>query len=137
MQQRKQYDFTASPFYNLKSKHKLAEILNLSLSELDKVERIANTASKSYAVFTVGEKNREIQNPIHPLLRKTQTRIFTLLSRFCLPDYVHSGRKGHSFITNAKVHCDSTFILTMDIEHFYASTRGEVAYQFFYHKMSI
>lgn len=83
------------------------------------------------------KKKREIQRPIHPLLCKVQRRLFHLLNRFELPDYLFSGKKGISYISNAKLHQNSKFALKMDIEHFYANTTGEVVFQFFYHKLKM
>lgn len=137
MQQAKLYNYTQSPFYKLNSIKKLANLLQVSLSELERLESLTKSNNKIYAVFTVGGKKREIQTPVHPLLKKVQHRLYNLLNRFELPEYLFSGRKGLSYISNAKIHQNSKFVLTMDIEHFYASTRGEFIFQFFHHKLKM
>jgi hypothetical protein len=137
MQQTKQYNYKQSPLYKLSSKQKLATLLILSTSDLDRLENLTKNNEGIYSVFTVGDKKREIQNPVHRLLVKTQKRLFVLLKRFELPDYVMSGKKGISYISNAELHKDSKFVLTMDIEHFYATTKGEFVFQFFLHKMEM
>ena len=137
MQMQQRYNYTKSPFYKLKSKKFLAKILNVSLKELDKIEKLSNTEESIYDIFTVGEKKREIQNPVHPLLKKVQKRIFNLMNRLEMPEYVFSGKKGKSYISNASVHKNSNYILTLDIEHFYASTKAEFVFQFFLHKMKM
>lgn len=137
MPQLKQYSYTKSPIFRLKSKKELAKILNISVNDLDYLENQTKTNKSLYSVFTIGEKQREIQNPVNKLLCKVQRRLFELLKRFELPQYVYSGKKGSSYISNAKLHKNSPFILKMDIEHFYANTKGEFVYQFFLHKMEM
>lgn len=136
MQQVKHYNYINSPFYKLQYKKQLATLLLISENDLDRLEELTKN-KKLYSVFTVGEKKREIQTPVHPLLYKAQKRLFELLKRFELPEYVFSGKKGSSSTLNAKFHQNSKFVLTMDIEHFYASTRGEFIFQFFFHKLKM
>lgn len=137
MPQKQLYNYTKSPLFRLKSKNKLADILQISKNELSRLEKLSKQNIHIYSVFTVGEKRRTIQHPVHPLLVKVQTKLFTLFKRIELPDYVHSGKRNHSYVTNALIHKDAKYFLTIDIEHFYENTKGEFVFQFFFHKMEM
>ena len=122
------YEANQSPFYKLRSKKKLAKLLYTSLSALEKMSR--NT--DAYRVFTIdqGKKTREIQSP-KPGLEKTHRRLFHLLKCIKTPEYLHSGTKGRSYITNATVHKDASQVVTLDIKSFYPSTKGWHIFAYF------
>jgi hypothetical protein len=91
----------------------------------------------NYRVFFHEKENckkREIQAPTQGL-DIVQTRIASLLVRVAMPDYVHSGVKGRSNVTNAKVHIGDHPVLAMDIRNFYPSISKKSIYHFFYHTM--
>lgn len=84
-----------------------------------------------YSCFDLEQKNkvRSIQQPIDQLIIIHQ-RVASLLSRLIHPDYLHSGRKKHSIITNASQHLDSNKkTLTLDIENFFQSTTKDKVFQ--------
>ncbi|EPO0025961.1 reverse transcriptase family protein [Vibrio alginolyticus] len=60
------------------------------------------------------------------------TRIASLLCRIDTPDYLHSGKKGVSNVTNAEAHIDSHNVLTTDIRSFFPSTTRRMVFSFFY-----
>lgn len=110
------YDISQSILYKLRSKKKLAEILGLPLNILQLCK-----SDSYYSCFDLEQKNkvRSIQQPIDQLIIIHQ-RVASLLSRLIHPDYLHSGRKKHSIITNASQHLDSNKkTLTLDIEIFF------------------
>ena len=122
------YDISQSILYKLHSKKKLSEILGLPLSVL----KICKNDSY-YSCFDLEQKNkiRSIQQPIDQLFIIHQ-RIASLLSRIYHPDYLHSGRKKHSIITNASQHLISDKkTLTIDIENFFPSTTQNKVFLFF------
>lgn len=91
-------------------------------------------SDSNYRVFPKTKADgtlREIQEP-KPTLDHIQTRIASYLSRISLPDYLHSGRKGHSYITNAKKHVGQERVLTVDIKKYFSSTSKKSVYYFFY-----
>ena len=122
------YDIYQSILYKLRSKKKLAEILGLPLNILQLCK-----SDSYYSCFDLEQKNkvRPIQQPIDQLIIIHQ-RVASLLSRLIHPDYLHSGRKKHSIITNASQHLDSNKkTLTLDIENFFQSTTKDKVFQLF------
>ena len=98
----KNYPFQQSILYNLKSKNKLAKLLNISLKDLKVIQ-----GDEHYSCFVVSG-GRSIQHPLDDLY-KVHKFINKLLSRIELPDYLHSGRKKRSSITNAQSHLFSQY----------------------------
>ena len=123
----KSYTLKDSPFYNLSTKKALAKLLYISLSDTKRISDISN-----YNVFQLGElpKQREIQAPKLEL-NIIHTRIASLLVRIKSPDYLHSGIKKRSYISNAKEHIGDFPVLTMDIRKFYSSTSKKSIFNFF------
>lgn len=138
MQSEKKYPIILSPLYRLSSIDVLAKTLGFSVDKLLKLDDYMRKRQGSgYRRFKTGPKQREVQQPVFPPLRIAQRRVFILLSRIATPDYLHSGVKHRSYITNAAQHTDNPYCLTMDISHFYASTRAEAVFQFYKYKLEI
>lgn len=127
------YDITQSPLYKLRSKKKLASILILpSHTDLNKILRL----KEPYRVFMIPSKGklRQVEVPNERLLL-LHNRLFSLLKRIQLPDYLHSGVRGRSYLSNAEAHMGQKVACTLDIKKFYPSvTRAKVA-SFFRNKM--
>jgi hypothetical protein len=64
-------------------------------------------------------------------LYPVHVHIFKLLRRIELPDYLHSGVTGRSYITNAKAHLGTQKTYTVDIKKFYPSVSRSMVYAFF------
>lgn len=122
------YDFSRSPFYKLTSKNRLLKLLLLKDNEL---KFLLNNSSKNYHVFF--KDGRLVQSP-QKLLKRVHKRIFNLLKRIAQPEYMFSGIKGKSNITNALQHLSNKFVLKIDIEKFFSTTKDEKIYAFFYEK---
>ncbi len=113
------YDITQSPLYKLRSKKKLIALLNLqSVSDLNSILRAENPYRK-FQILSKG-KLRSVEVPSR-LLQPLHNRLFRLLKKVNLPDYLHSGTKGRSYVSNAKAHCDKKEAYTLDIKKFYPS----------------
>lgn len=122
----RKYDVNQSPLYKLHSRKKLATILKLSsVEELNVLTRLENPYRKFDA--KIKNKIRPVQVPSRELC-PIHTRLFALFQRIELPDYLHSGVKGRSYITNAKAHLGTKKTYTTDIAKFYPSvSRTKVA----------
>lgn len=129
----KSYLITDSPFYKLKTKKKLAALLGSSLPELNR-KRVDLSNYNVFNQTNDAGKNRVIEHPVESL-DKIHSRIASLLCRINTPNYVHSGVKGKSHVTNAKIHKGNKRVLTTDIKSFYPSTTREIVFRFFLHKM--
>lgn len=121
------YPLEKSPFYKLGTKRKLADILNIDKAKMLRISK--NPKYNSFKILT-GEKEREIDTPKKEL-KDLQYRIKELLSRVETPDWLFSGKKGFSYIDNAKFHQDASYVLTCDIKSFYPNCTKERIFQIF------
>ncbi len=127
----KSYPLKDSCLFRLQSKKKLSKLLHISLPSLKLL-----TNDKNYNCFTdtTGPKPRDIEHPYFEL-EKVHTRIASLICRIKQPDYMHSGVKGRSYITNAAQHIGNHNLLTSDIQKFFPSTTQKMVFNFFYKRM--
>ncbi|WNJ97623.1 reverse transcriptase family protein [Vibrio ruber] len=126
----KSYSIIDSPFYKLLSKKKLAALLKCEFSELKKLRDDEGNYSEFEDIGKSG-KPRKIQKPSRNL-DIVHTRIASLLSRISTPTYLHSGKKEHSNVTNAKAHLGTSALMTTDIRSFFPSTSHRMIFSFFY-----
>jgi hypothetical protein len=129
----KRYPLNQSPFFQLQSRSKLAELLRLTPSELNKM---AAAQDSQYNCFPKQiEKNgktkeRWVERP-KPELRRVQKRIVQLLDRIQPPDYLHSGVRGRSYITNASQHKPGVRVAKIDIKKFFPNAYAGHVYRSF------
>lgn len=64
-------------------------------------------------------------------LKRVQKKLCKLLSRIRTPNWVISGKKKHSYITNADKHVENTFVKTMDVSKFYDSVKRKYVFRMF------
>ncbi|HHI0460797.1 TPA: reverse transcriptase family protein [Escherichia coli] len=126
----KLYPLNQSPFFKLKTRTKLLEIIGLSRSQADKL--MLDSAYKEF----INDAGRSIQEPIAQL-KAVHKRIGILFSRIELPQYLHSGRKKHSTLTNAESHRHATELLKLDIHKFFPSTSAAKVYKAFVEKFEM
>lgn len=69
-------------------------------------------------------------------LRRIHRRLFCILNQLILPDYVHSGRRERSYVTNAAAHVGSRAIYKVDVRRFFDSVKWEDIYGFFHVTMA-
>ncbi len=125
------YELEKSPLYNLKSKKRLAKILNLKLDELKALTLLDSPYSGYEKNNKESGKKRYIEEPVMPL-KRVQVKIDSLLSRIEVPDYLHSPAKSKSFMTNAKVHQESKSMMKIDIKSYFPSTTSKRVYYYFH-----
>lgn len=133
MKARKFYSIDQSPLFKLGSRRRLAQrVFDVELSFL---EELANNDS-NYRVFhiTQGVKKRQVEAP-KPILERLHRRLFVLLERVDKPDYLQSGVKGRSYITNAQLHVGHVPLAKLDIQKFYPSVGAGRVYRFFHQAM--
>ncbi len=129
MKRRKTYPLDQCPLYRMQSRKKLAqEIFNVELALL---ERLDGNAS-NYRIFDIqqGEKTRQVEVP-KPILERIHRRLFVLFERIEKPDYLHSGVKGRSYITNARCHVGPAPLVKLDVKKFYPSVDSARVYRLF------
>lgn len=117
------YPLEKSPLYKIRNRKKLAILLGLP------EEYFCISHEYQYNCFskpkpTGGERHFTV--PPKELM-VIQKRLCRLLARIETPEWVISGKKYHSYITNAQRHIKSSFVKTMDISQFYDSVqRGKI-----------
>ena len=126
----KSYSLKDSPFYRLKSKKKLYELLGLT-SDLAKSLSVDASNYSTFEIEGKSGKSRVIECP-NDSLDRVHTRIASLLCRITPPDFMHSGRKGRTHITNAQFHSGFKKVATTDIKSFYTSTTQKMIFSLFY-----
>lgn len=131
------YVYDQSPFYKLRSKTRLAAILEISPSEL---KAHLKSTENDYSEFDItdkkkpNKKKRHIEEP-KPELRRIHKRIERLLNRIFPPNYLFCPAKRRSYVSNAKEHVSGTEITVLDIKKYYPSTRASRVFQFFHEEM--
>jgi RNA-directed DNA polymerase len=124
----KTYSLEYSPLYKLRNRRKLAKLLILP----DNYFRVFRVYK--YNEFSKPKENgdgeRHYMSP-EAELKKIQRKIYNLIKRIEIPEWVKSAKQGESYITNCKSHINSKYVLTMDISKFYDSTSKEYIYRLF------
>jgi RNA-directed DNA polymerase len=130
------YPIHASPLYAIGSKARLCRLLGIHVSDLRMLLAQQNyrewqTRQKlADQLAQMPAKPRGIQEP-KPLLRLLHRRLAALLNRIEKPDFLHSARKGFSYLSNAVQHQHGESAVRVDIKSFYPSVRQRLIKRFF------
>ena len=130
---KEKYQLRDSPFFRLKSKGKLARILQISPAKLKKLSKLEG----GYIQFQKPKKkggSRDISAPIPPL-KSVQARIADLLARIAPPDYLFAPVEGRSYVDNAARHIGADALRLLDIEDFFPSCTINKVIWFFRSRM--
>ncbi|APY91879.1 reverse transcriptase family protein [Burkholderia pseudomallei] len=129
---RNQYVITKSPFFRLHSRQTLAELLGITLLEM---ETLASRPSNAlYRMYDDSASKRHITAPL-PELQRIHKRIARLFSRIIPPAYLQSATKKRSYKTNAAIHRDGPKIAKVDIRQYYPSITFGAIFSFFKNRM--
>jgi RNA-directed DNA polymerase len=125
----RKHPLNQSRLYKVKTGRQLAEVLQISQTEMNSLlSRVEN-----YIRFTT-DAGRAVQWP-KPLLRRAQKRAAELLARIETPEFLHSAKRGRSYITNAGQHIAMQPTVKVDIRNFFQSARAAAVFHFFLDKM--
>lgn len=123
------YPIDSSPLVGLKSVHRLATLLGITVAEL---RQAADTAA--YRRFiddtVIGKPPRHIQEPLG-LTLTLHYRFVRLLDRVHRPDFLHSATKARSHLSNAEQHLGNHAMAATDIASFYENTTDSHLKTFF------
>ena len=122
-----------SPFFQLSSKGRLAELLFISRGKMLSLTR----SDDLYSEFEKSKRDggyRQINAP-RPDLKKVQKRIASLLQRIVPPDFLFSPVAGRSYVDNAAAHLGSRSIRLLDIEDFFPSCTANKVIWFFHKRL--
>lgn len=129
----KSHPIENSAFYKLTSKNVLYKLLGVPKEEVIRL-LVDPDRYNEFQDLTNIDKPRAIQKP-KKALDVVQSRIASLICRIEVPEYLESGRKGRSHVTNAIAHVSpnntSVAFLTTDIRSFFPSTTVVMVYNFF------
>lgn len=121
------YPHHQSPFFKLRSRKRLAEILRVD----QRWFKASFDLDSQYIVRAEKEiKSRIIEEP-SAKLKKVQRRIKILLGRIEIPDFVQNLGYHRSYATNAKYHINGKAVKSLDIKRFFPNIPSRKVYNFF------
>lgn len=125
------YELEQSPLFGTHNKRALARLLQWTGTDKELIRFI--TRESNYRVFSItseGKNPRVVQEP-KPGLQRLHRRLAVLLLRVKPPDYLQSGLRGRSFVTNAEKHANCMPAIKLDVKKFYPSTRWDHVFRYF------
>ena len=123
----KRVPLKGSALFRLTSPRRLAEMLLVPCATL---ERLVEAGDDNYLVRPDRKSGRIIEEP-KPQLKLIHQRFARLLAQIETPDYLHSGVKGRSYITNANAHGTDHACVKLDIKKFFPSSSSHHVQRFF------
>lgn len=120
-----------SPFFKLRSKRRLADLLRVSQTELKDMSR---TADQVYREFSVKKKDgtlRGVEDPARQL-KLVQARIARQLSKIQPPDYLFCPVKGRCYVSNAAQHRGNRVVRCLDVQKYFPNTPSRRVFWFFH-----
>ena len=134
MRPHKEIPIESCGFFRLGTKRDLAKLLGYSVSDLKQFAK-----DECYTEWPKRGKNgkiRIIEQP-SPELGRLQKRVHKLIRKVETPPWLMSGKRGISSQDNALVHCESPFVINVDIEKFFQSTKREFVFLCFQREFQI
>ena len=116
----KTYALDKCPFYKFPAPHVLSRLLNVNVKRFKRGSDLYLKYYKREVAKNWGGI-RKTETPFGEL-RRIHERIFNLLKRISVPQFLHSGIKGRSYVSNARSHTMSHDCFCLDIEKFFPST---------------
>ena len=128
----KTYSLSTSPLFEIRTKKRLAEVLEVEPAELRRLQKLKDSAyTKRFTKPKSGKKAREVQDP-ESSLKMIHKRLNKLVQRITHPDYVQAGLRKRSYLKNAESHPADNWVCKIDVQSFYPNCRRERVYQFFF-----
>lgn len=136
------YEFRDSPFFQMKSRKKLAKLLQttpatlktISENEEKYVRRWKHKEQEVWLKVPPQGENSEEFRPIDipdSRLKAIQSRIANLLSRIAPPEFLYSPVKGRSYVDNAAAHIGSHAFWLLDMADYFPSCSASNVARFF------
>lgn len=127
MEQHKYLPIERSGLYRTGTKRNLAALLGISVTVMKEL-----ASDENYKEWYKKEKNKSrlIEEP-RAALDKVQKNLFAQLRKIQMPPWLKSGQRGIKPQDNALAHCGNVFLVNVDIEAFFQSTKREFVYRCF------
>lgn len=119
------YPIERSPLYGITSIHNLADVLQIRVGRLRNLDYL--TAQFKEGVTARNGKERKTETPVRSM-RRVHNRVQGILSRIQTPEYLHSGKRKRSYLTNANSHEGQAQTFQVDIAKFYPSCTWHQVY---------
>jgi RNA-directed DNA polymerase len=119
---------------DIKTLKHLSKRLGFTISVL---QEIASCSKFLYKFDKEPKKNggfREISKP-HFRLKRVQSAIHKLLQEIRVSNSAHGGIKCRSNLTNAKVHCNQSLLLNLDLRNYFPSISHYRVFELFHKKL--
>jgi len=123
-----------SEYYRLGTKKDLAKLLGFSIPELRGLSKDDNY--RPWPKIGQNGKTRIIEEPL-PNLARLQQRTHRLLRKVETPTWLMSGKRGIRPQDNAMAHVDGIYVINVDIERLFQSTKREFVYRCFQREFEI
>ncbi len=141
------YTLRDSPFFRLKSRKRLAELLHVTPATLAAIAADESLYVRRWKHKTLkdgepgawlkyepkgalAQSYRPIDIP-DPRLKAMQSRVAELLARIAPPDFLFSPVKGRSYVDNAAHHCGSNAFWLLDVADYFPSCTANNVARFF------
>lgn len=136
------YSLRDSPFFRLRSRRKLAELLRVSPGILATIATSDQKYKRRWKhkikdLWLLVEPQGEIRDEYRPIdipdprLKSIQSRIADLLGRIAVPIFLFSPVKGRSYVDNAAEHLNAKAFWFLDVADYFPScTANNVAHFF-------
>ena len=123
------------PLFRCPGPRRLAKILHCSPNAL---ERLAGRHDNyiDWSFISSKGKYRFVEQP-KLSLENIHRRLAELVRRLDVPDYLHSGVRGRSAVTNARAHLGVAETIKVDLKRFFFSTEGHHVFHFFRHHLDV
>lgn len=129
-------DFNKSKLFKLSNKKLLADILNVDKKKLKNVAVEFVPYKLPPELSLINGKQRDLYNP-NDEYKHALRKLVRFLMQVNLPSYVYGGIKQKSHIQNASVHKKNRFLMLIDIQNFFPSTRDSYVYELFKKKFEM
>lgn len=146
----KTHSLRDSPFFRMRSRHKLAALLYVSEDTLAELtannslyqrlwkHKVLDKGPDSWRREPPRNDLEEMYRPIDipdPRLKSIQSRVGDLLGRITPPDWLFSPVKGRSYVDNAARHTGAKAFWLLDIADYFGSCLANNVAHFFHKKM--
>ena len=125
MPPRDPFPLEKSQLFRLGRKKDVATLLGLTLPELKSLSTDNNF--RVWSKKQRGKKLRTIEEPL-PRLALTLKKLHAIVARIETPAYLMSGKRGIKSKNNAEVHKYNGYMVNVDIESFFQTTKREFVY---------